>query len=222
MERSWMEGAFAQPRHEAVEGVWDEASLGPTSRSQPIEYADPRSPLNPPLLAPVGPWTGWCGTRARLVWGLSTTRLAVVLPLSRLADQKTFSFPSQTFPNFFLPFRHSYGRRCCCSCPSFPPLPLWSVHLLTLVDTSALVLRCSLSQHTSFSITSIIARPSYNSDVIRPSGATIVEASTLERTNPAIPLRRLSISWRDPSHPAKSTSPTTTNSVSDRHARQHA
>lgn len=104
MERSWTEGASAQPRHEAVEGVWDEASLGPTSRSQPIEAADPPSPLNPPRLAPVGPWPGWCGTRARLVWGLGTTSSpwSFLSPVS--PTRKHSLFHPKPFPTFFCRF----------------------------------------------------------------------------------------------------------------------
>lgn len=104
MERSWTEGASAQPRHEAVEGVWDEASLGPTSRSQPIESADPPSPLNP-RLAPVGPWTGVCGTRARLVWGLGTTSSPWWSFLSPVSPTRKHSlFQPKPLPTFFCRF----------------------------------------------------------------------------------------------------------------------
>lgn len=190
----------------------------------------PANRVRRPSLAPEPAAASPCWAMDGGVWNACPPGLGswhqlavVVLPLSRLADQKTFSSPTQTFANLFLPFRYSYGRRRCCSCPSFP-LPYHcglSTFLHSLIPAPSFCAVLSLNI-PNFSITSIIARPSYNSDVIRLSGAPIVEASTLERTNPAIPLRRLSVTWCDPSHPTKSTSPTTTNSVSDRHERQHA
>lgn len=187
MERSWMEGAFAQPRHEAAEGVWDEASLGPTSRSQPIEYADPHLPLNPPRLAPVGPWTGWCGTRARLVWGLGTTRLAVVLPLSRLADQKTFSFQPKPFPTFFCRFDIlTVEGVVVLVLPSHPYHCGLSTFLLSLIPAPSFCAVLSLNIPISASLRSsrghLITRTS--SDRLAPQSSKLRHSSAQTRRSP--------------------------------------